>query len=99
MCSSDLRFFRDLHKFPSDSVTIPLELNCYNGDTKSFLVIDKFSWAEKVQLRTFYFNKSNELSIGRYNSFQKKTIEETKLELHEIVETFFDNVLANVLGV
>ena len=93
------RFFRDHHTFPSDSTAIPLELNCYHGDTKSFLVIDKFSWAEKVQLRTFYFNKSNELSIGRYNSFQKKTIEEAKLELHEIVETFFDNVLANVLGV
>lgn len=92
------RFFRDRNKFSSNNL-IPLELNCYNPDAKNFLVIEKFHWADRVQLRYFYFDQSNELITGIYNRTQRKIIEDTNLKLHEIVETFFDDVLSNVLGV
>jgi len=61
-------------------------------------VIDKFQWADRVQLRFFYFNQSNELIIGRYNRTQGKTTEEINLKMHEIVEAFFNDLLSNVLG-
>jgi Fic family protein len=97
------RFFRDHNKFSPNDTIIPLELNCHNPETKSFLVIDKFQWADRVQLRSFYFNSTataaaNELIINRYNRTQRKTIEESNLKLNEIVETFFNDVLSNVLG-
>jgi hypothetical protein len=52
------RFFRDRNKFESGNELIPLELNCFNPETKSFLVIEKFPWADRVQLRSFFFNNN-----------------------------------------
>ncbi len=92
------QFFRDHNKFSYGEDIIPLELNCFDPETKSFLAIDKFQWADNVKLRSFHFNSSNELMVSRYNRTHKKTIEETNLKLPEIVETFFDDVLQNVLG-
>ncbi|NBA77240.1 Fic family protein [Emticicia sp. ODNR4P] len=92
------RFFRDHNKFSIGDTFIPLELNCYNPQTKNFLVIDKFQWKDRVQLRCFYFNSINDLIIVRYDRTQRKTKEDSNLKLHEIVETFFNDVLSNVLG-
>ncbi len=93
------RFFRDRNKFPTDSSIIPLELNCFNPETKNFLVIDRFTWSDRVQLRSFYFDQSNEIVTAQYNRAQRKTINENNLKLHEVVETFFSDVLGNVLVV
>ncbi|TAE01881.1 MAG: hypothetical protein EAZ97_02930 [Bacteroidetes bacterium] len=93
------RFFRDRYKFPTNSSIIPLELNCFNPETKNFLVIDRFTWTDKVQLRSFYFDQSNEIVTAQYNRAQRKTINENNLKLHEVVETFFSDVLGNVLGI
>lgn len=93
------RFFRDERKFGFDSTVVPLELNCFNPDTKSFLVVERFDWADKIQLRAFYFNQSNDLIVTKYNRVQRATEEEINPNLNGVAETFFEDVLANVLGV
>ena len=93
------RFFRDHNKFGIDNPIVPLELNCFNPETKNFLVIERFTWADRIQLRAFYFNQSNDLVIRKYNRSTKTINEAINLNLYKVAETFFDDVLANVLGV
>jgi fido (protein-threonine AMPylation protein) len=93
------RFFRDHSKFGTTSSIIPLELNCFNLDTKSFLVIDKFSWSDRVQLRYFYFSQGNEITISQYDRSRRQLVEADNLRLNEVVQTFFDDVMTYVLGV
>lgn len=93
------RFFRDHSKFGFDNPIIPLELNCFNVETKNFLVIERFAWADRIQLRSFYFKQSNDLVITKYNRIERNTVEELNPNLMGVVETFFDDVLTNVLGV
>jgi hypothetical protein len=76
-----------------------LEVNCFNPETKSFLAIERFDWADRVQLRAFYFNPSNDLVLVKYNRLQRTIEEETNPNLNGVAETFFDDVLSNVLGV
>jgi hypothetical protein len=92
------RFFRDHNKFDVGSGIIPLELNCFNPETKNFLVIDKFSWADRVQLRSFYF-MANNMTVLQYDRLKRKTVEAENLKLNEVVETFFDDVLKHVVGI
>jgi Fic family protein len=93
------RFFRDHHKFGFDNPIIPLELNCFNPETKNFLVVEHFAWADSIQLRAFYFNQSNDLIVTKYNRSARTIDEEINPNLNGVVEAFFDDVLANVLGV
>lgn len=93
------QFFRDRHKFGSNSSVIPLDLNCFNPETKSFLAMERFAWADRIQLRAFYFNHSNELVVSKYDRSTRNTKEEINPNLNGVAETFFDDVLANVLGV
>ncbi len=92
------RFFRDQNKFEVGSGIIPLELNCFNPETKSFLGIDGFSWADRVQLRSFYF-MANNMTVLQYNRLNRTTEETENLKLNEVVETFFDDVLNHVIGI
>lgn len=93
------RFFRDHNKFGFDNPIVPLELNCFNTETKSFLVIERFPWADRIQLRAFYFNQSNDLVVTKYDRSEKNIKEEINPNLNRVAATFFDEVLANVLGV
>lgn len=93
------RFFRDRNKFGVDNPVIPLELNCFNTETKKFLVIEQFDWADRIQLRAFYFNPLNDLVITKYNPVERKVTEAVNPHLTEVVETFFDEVLTRVLGI
>ena len=92
------RFFRDRNKFDLGDGCVPLELNCFNPETKSFLVIDKFPWADRVQLRSFFFN-NNTMTVLQYNRSKRRVIDTENLKLNEVVETFFDDVLNNVVGI
>jgi hypothetical protein len=76
-----------------------LELNCFNPETKNFLGVDRFTWADRIQLRAFYFNQSNDLVVTKYNRSARTIYEEVNPNLNGVAETFFDDVLANVLGV
>jgi len=93
------RFFRDPNKFGFNHPVVPLEVNCFNPETKSFLAIERFDWADRIQLRAFYFNPSNDLVLVKYNRLQRTIEEETNPNLNGVAETFFDDVLSNVLGV
>lgn len=93
------RFFRDHSKFGFDNPIIPLELNCFNPETKSFLALERFSWADRIQLRAFYFNQSNELVVTKYDRSTRNIREESSPNLNGVAETFFDDVLVHVLGV
>lgn len=93
------RFFRDHNKFGFDNPVVPLELNCFNAETKSFLVLERFSWADRIQLRAFYFNQSNDLVVTKYDRSTRRIKEEINPNLNGVAEIFFDDVLANVLGV
>ena len=93
------RFFRDPNKFGFNRPVVPLEVNCFNPETKSFLAIERFDGADRVQLRAFYFNPSNDLVLVKYNRLQRTIEEETNPNLNGVAETFFDDVLSNVLGV
>lgn len=87
------RFFRDHRKFGFDSTVVPLELTCFNPDTKSFLVVERFDWADKIQLRAFYLNQSNDLIVTKYNRVQRATEEEINPNLNGVAEIFFEDVL------
>lgn len=89
------RFFRNHNKFGFNSSVIPLELNCFNSTTKDFLTIDKFSWSDRVRLRSFYFNDKGILTVIQTNT--KKEIEMENPKISEIVENFFDDVFQYVL--
>lgn len=91
------RFFRDHNKFGSGKL-VPLELNCFNPETKNFLVIDKFPWADRVQLRSLFFN-NNAMTVLQYNRTKREVIATENFKLNEVVETFFDDVLNNVVGI
>ena len=93
------RFFRDHNKFGFDNPIVPLELNCFDPETKNFLVVERFAWADRIQLRAFYFNQSNDLVVTKYNRSARTINEEINPILNGVAETFFDDVLANVLGV
>lgn len=93
------RFFRDHNKFGVDIPVVPLELNCFNAETKSFLVLERFPWADRIQLRAFYFNQLNVLVVTKYDRLERKVKEEINPNLNGVAEIFFDDVLANVLGV
>jgi fido (protein-threonine AMPylation protein) len=92
------RFFRDRNKFESGNELIHLELNCFNPETKSFLVIEKFPWADRVQLRSFFFN-NNVMTVSQYERLKRKIVDIENPKQNEVVETFFDDVLKNVIGV
>ena len=92
------RFFRDPNKFESGNELIPLELNCFDPETKSFLVIEKFPWADRVQLRSFFFN-NNVMTVSQYERLKRKIVDIENPKQNEVVETFFDDVLKNVIGV
>lgn len=93
------RFFRDHSKFGFDNSIVPLELNCFDAETKKFLVIERLSWADRVQLRAFYFNQSNDLVVTKYNRLERQIQEEINPNLNSTVEVFFEDVLNNVLGI
>jgi fido (protein-threonine AMPylation protein) len=93
------RFFRDHKKFGVDNPIVPLELNCFNPETKSFLVVERFAWADRIQLRALYFNETNDLVITKYNRSAKTINEEVNPNVNGLAETFFEDVLANVIGV
>jgi Fic family protein len=93
------RFFRDHNKFGLDNPVVPLELSCFNTETKSFLVLERFPWADRIQLRAFYFNQSNNLVVTKYDRSERRVKEEINPNLNGVAEIFFDDVLANVLGV
>lgn len=93
------RFFRDHNKFGSDNPVVPLELNCFNPETKSFLGLERFPWADRIQLRAFYFNQSNNLVVTKYDRSERKVKEEINPNLNGVAEIFFDDVLANMLSV
>ncbi len=92
------RFFRDRNKFDLGSKIIPLELNCFNAETKSFLVIDRFTWADRVQLRSFFFS-NNMMTALQYDRVKRDIRFEDNCRLNEVVESFFDDVLKHVVGV
>ena len=92
------RFFRDHNKFGFDHPIVPLELNCFNTETKSFLVLERFPWADLIQLRAFYFNLSNELVVREYDRSERMVKETINPSLNGVAEVFFDDVLANVIG-
>lgn len=91
------QFFRNPNRLGANNSAVPLELNCYDVEVNKFLAIDKFPWADKVQLRAFYFNKDNDLIVIKYSQKDKIAVEEVNPKLQETVETFFDDVLQNVL--
>jgi len=93
------RFFRDYHTFGNDNLVIPLELTCFNTETKSFLAAGSFSWADGIGLRGFYYNQANELVVIKYNRSEMKIEEETNPNINRVAEIFFEDVLSNVLGV
>lgn len=90
------RFFRNHDKFPSSEI-IPLELNCYNSDTKNFSVIYKFSWSDKVRLRSFYYNSAGNLIVNQTNRREEVEIENPKIS--EVVEHFYDDIFRFVVGI
>jgi len=93
------RFFRDHNKFDYRKAEVPLELHCFNPSEKSFLVIDRFPWADRVRLRTFHYDASNSLIIHQYNRSTRQTEENENPKLHEIVQEFFDDVLTYIVGI
>lgn len=93
------RFFRDYNKYGKNDRVIPLELNCFDAETKQFLTIDHFPWADSVQLRAFYFNESNDLLVMKYDRSQKTVANNVNPNLNNEAETFFDDILAHVLAI
>ncbi len=91
------RFFRNHNKYGFNNPTIPLELNCFNTDTKDFLAIDKFSWSDRVRLRAFHYNSQGELIVNQTN--RRDEIETINPRIAEIVENFYDDVFQYVVGI
>jgi len=92
------RFFRDRNKYDYGNKVIPLELNCFNPETKSFLSIDRFGWADRVQLRSFSFS-NNVMTVSQYHRIKREAIDAENYKLNEVVETFFDDVFKHVVGI
>lgn len=91
------RFFRNHNKYGFNNPIIPMELNCFNPDTKDFLAIDRFNWADRVRLRAFYYNNQGELIVNQTN--RRDEIETTNPRIAEIVENFYDDVFQYVVGI
>lgn len=92
------RFIKDRHQLGSDRAVVPLELSCFDAETESFFAPEHFPWAEKLRLRAFYCNESNELTAISYDRSERKFKEEVNPNLSRAAENFFDDVLENVLG-
>ncbi len=96
------RFYRSNNKYPKTPNVIPLELNYYDADTNDFNFIGYSDFADKISLRAFYVSDKGDI-IVRYancdeeNPHWEKDHESEKLS--EVVQTFFERVFENILGI
>jgi Fic family protein len=96
------RFYRSNNKYPKTPNAIPLELNYYDSETNDFNFIGYSNFADKISLRAFYISDKGEI-IVRYancdkaNPHWEKDHENEKLS--DVVQTFFERVFENILGI
>ena len=88
------RFFRNDNKHQNKKI-IPLELNCFNPETKNFIIIDKSNWADRVRLRSFHYNSEGNLIVRLDHN--KNIIEKEDAKISDITTDFFDDVLSCVV--
>lgn len=96
------RFFRSDSKFPRTPKAIPLELNYYDNELNDFRFIGYAKYANHVSLRSFYVGDEGNMVVRYANSDEsnpnwEKDHDDKKLS--EVVQSFFENIFASVLGI
>lgn len=91
------RFFRDRRRYPTNSKAVPLELNYFDSESRSFKVISDFDWSEIISLRSLYFTLDGQL-IQRVFESEVYDREIDNPSMSNVVKAFFDEVLERVVG-
>lgn len=91
------RYFRNFKRYPKESDVIPLELNYFDSDTRSFRLVNQFDWSEKVTLRSLYIRSNGNLVKRTYDS-DEWDHETDNPNLPETVKMFFDEILERFIG-
>ncbi|UZO81163.1 Fic family protein [Aquimarina sp. ERC-38] len=96
------RFFRSGNKYPKTSNVIPLELNYFDEKSKEFNFIGYSEYSKHILLRAFYVADNGEIIIRYAHSNEENPNWEkdhNDLKLANVVQSFFENVFASILGV
>lgn len=96
------RFYRSNNKYPKTPNVIPIELNIFQPEIDDFKFIGYSDFADKISLRAFYVADNGDVIVRYANSdssnpnWEKDHYDE---KLANVVQTFFERVFENILGI
>ena len=91
------RYYRNFKYFPASLKVIPLELNYFDKTQNKYIRIADLTWRDRVRVQAFYFTPEGEITMRYYNLDKHQEAERKSVRIPEIVEWFYDDVLANIL--
>ena len=92
------RYFRNKAKFRPNQKVIPLELNHYDEEAKSYTRLSDLGWAKAIRIRELYFNPDGEFVVRCYNLQTGQEIDKKGGTIAEAVQWFFDDILKHHFG-
>ena len=89
------RYFRNWERFEKRERVIPLEVNRYDMEGRTYVHLEATGWGPRVRVRDLYFSDEGQFLI-QYRNPDTAGLSTKDVSIPEAVEWFFNDVLRNV---